>query len=124
MKTCALLLLLISCPAYAAAEDCAKNADACSGGSLKSSPFVQASLRENLPPAPPAAKAKRAVMREAAPPAVAASSAPVPAPAPVSAPAQDGKPGMSSPLWLLFVAAVLAGLYLYLGAGRRKGRKR
>jgi hypothetical protein len=124
-----LLLIAPLCAGLWAAEDCAKSADACSGGSAKLSPFAAASLRENLPPAPAPAKAKRAIMREApaaAAPAVAAQPAAA-APQAVTPDAQDApdvKRPLSSPLWLFFVGGVLAMLYFYLAAGRRKGKRR
>lgn len=126
MKNLFLSLLLIA-PLRAglcAAEDCSKSAEACAGGPAKSSPFIAASLRENLPPAPAPAKAKRAVMRQAPAPAPApAEEVPAAAPAP-QAGAPDAKQPLSSPLWLFFVGGVLALVYFYLAAGRRKGRKK
>ncbi len=119
-----LLLLPLLCAGLPAAEDCSKSLDACSGASKKSSPFVEASLREAPTPAPDAANTNRAVPREA--PAV---TAPAPAQEPVSpadpeAPAAPAKRPLSSPLWTLFAGAVLAGVYFYLSAGRKKGRRR
>ena len=81
-------------------------------------------------PAPAPAKAKRAVLREAPPAAAAPAKTETPAaPAPQAAtPAApevpDTKQPLSSPLWLFFVGGVLAALYFYLAAGRRKGRRR
>lgn len=124
-----LLLLAALCSGLPAAEDCSKNLDACSGAAKKSSPFVAASLGESPPPAPAAPKAGRAIPRAApvapapAVPAPEAAEAPVPAADP-AAPADPDKQRLSSPLWLLPVGAVLAGLYFYLAAGRRKGRRR
>ncbi|HAN03870.1 MAG TPA: hypothetical protein DCW72_07610 [Elusimicrobia bacterium] len=111
-------LLLALCPAAYAAENCAKNSDACVGTKV-SSPFAAASLREPLPPAAPGSGGKKAALRQAAP---------APAAEPVQAPAEpEAKPAgeqLGSPLWLLFVGGVLAGLYFYLGAGRKKGRRK
>jgi hypothetical protein len=109
-----LLLLPLLCAGLPAAEDCAKSRDACSGAAKKSSPFLDASLRET--PAP--AKAAPAILREA--PAAAATE---PSPAAAEEPAAGKRP-LSSPLWTLFAGAVLAGVYFYLAAGRKKGRKR
>lgn len=119
-----LVLIVPLCAGLYAAEDCSKSAEACSGGSLKSSPFVAASLRENLPPAPAPAKAKRAILREApaAAPVEAAEAAPA-APAPEVPEAPEAKRPLSSPLWLFFVGGILVLLYVYLAAGRRKGRR-
>lgn len=126
MKTYLLTLLLLAAPASAfAADDCAKNADACSGGGRKLSPFVEASLSEMKPAAVADTKkaelkqpAARAVKHEPAPEVstgTAASAAP-------AAPAE--KQDLSSPLWLVFVGGSLAGLYLYLGAGRKRSRRK
>lgn len=114
-----LLLLPLLCAGLQAAEDCAKSRDACSGAAKKSSPFLDASLKETPAPAP--AKAAPAVLREA--PAAAAPAAPEPSPAAAEEPAAGKRP-LSSPLWTLFAGAVLAGVYFYLAAGRKKGRKR
>lgn len=115
-------LLLALAPAARAAEDCAKGLDACAGTKV-SSPFAAASLREPLPPAAPGSGGKKAALRQAEPAAEAA--------APVAEPAQPVEPEtrpageqLGSPLWLLFVGGVLAGLYFYLGAGRRRGRRK
>ena len=116
-------LLLALAPAARAAEDCSKNLDACAGGKV-ASPFAAASLREPLPPAAPGSGGKKAALRQAAP--VAAPAAPEAEPA--QSPAEpENKPAgetLGSPLWLLFVGGVLAGLYFYLGAGRKKGRRK
>jgi predicted lipid-binding transport protein (Tim44 family) len=126
-----LLLLPLLCAGLPAAEDCAKSRDACSGAAKKSSPFLDASLRETpapaqaapavlreAPAAPAPAQAAPAVLREA--PAAAATE---PSPAAAEEPAAGKRP-LSSPLWTLFAGAVLAGVYFYLAAGRKKGRKR
>ena len=112
-------LLLALAPAARAAEDCSKSLDACAGGKV-SSPFAAASLREPLPPASPGSGGKKAALRQAAPPAAEAEPAQAPA-APEPKPAGEQ---LGSPLWLLFVGGVLAGLYFYLGAGRKKGRRK
>jgi len=117
-------LLLALAPATRAAEDCSKSLDACSGGSKVSSPFAAASLREPLPPASPGSGGKKAALRQAAPvkePAPAAAAEPARAPVEPEPPA--GEP-LGSPLWLLFVGGVLAGVYFYLGAGRKRGRRK
>lgn len=130
MKKLILLLLLTPFCArpLAAAEDCAKSLDACAGAKKSASPFVEASLREAAPPAPaqtPAAAG--AAPAKTAAPAVKAAALPAEAPgavpAPPAGPVDDKKP-LSNPLWLLFVGAILAALYFYLAAGRRKGRKK
>ncbi|MGD9642849.1 MAG: hypothetical protein AB7V08_08925 [Elusimicrobiales bacterium] len=115
-------LLLALAPAARADDNCA-GLDACTGGKV-SSPFAVASLREPLPPAPPVSGGKKAAVRQAAPvePAAAPESAPAAAPAvPV---AETAGEQLGSPLWLLFVGTVLAGLYFYLGAGRKRGRRK
>lgn len=124
------LLLIPLLAAAAAAEDCAKNADACSQSGKKLSPFVQASLREARTPDP--AGKPGAALRQAPPakPRAELKPAPVPSAAAVSsapaaaAPAAPAKEGLSSPLWLFFVAGSLAGLYFYLRGGTKRGRKR
>lgn len=121
-------LLLALTPAARAAGDCSKNSDACVGTKV-SSPFAAASLREPLPPAAPGSGGKKAALRQAAPapaPAVTAPPAateeePAPPAEPETRPAGEQ---LGSPLWLLFVGGVLAGLYFYLGAGRKKGRRK
>ena len=121
-----LLLLTLFCAfaAPAPAGDCAKSTDACSAGSKKLSPFVEASLRQSLPPpAPVTARKHKAVLNQGPTAKVPAKApeqaAPVsePAPAPVNRP---GEPKLSSPLWLGFIAGGLAGLYYYLSGGRRR----
>lgn len=110
-----------------AAEDCAKNLDACAGGKKSASPFVEASLREAAPPAPVKNPAPAPAAAKSAAPAARAAAQPAEAPAAAAAPPAapaDGKEPLSNPLWLLFVGGVLAAVYLYLAAGRRKGRKK
>ncbi|MCM2268038.1 MAG: hypothetical protein NDI60_09740 [Elusimicrobiales bacterium] len=117
MKTLAIALLLLS--GAAAAQDCPKSADACSGAKKNLSPFLAASAQAQ-PEAKPAAapgKAAPAAKAAAAPALSTAAASPVPA---SPAPAKTS----SSPLWLAFVGAALAGLYFYLGAGTGKGKKR
>lgn len=116
LKALALLLLL---PAFAAAaEDCAKNADACAAGKKTLSPFLSASAAE--PEAPrPAPPLKKAALRQAA-----ASTAPASAEVPAPVPAAPAGPQASSPAWLLLVIAGLAGLYYYLAGGRHRGRRK
>jgi hypothetical protein len=109
-------LLLALAPAALTAEDCA-GLDACAGGKV-ASPFAAASLREPLPPAAPGSGGKKAALRQTAPPAAPA------APAPAEPETRPAGEQLGSPLWLLFVGGVLAGLYFYLGAGRKKGRRK
>lgn len=128
MKKIALTLVFLLPVFAAAADDCAKNSDACAAGSRKLSPFMQAvSAAENgaaraaaAPELKQGRAPRKASMRQAAvstaPAAVEISSA---APA---GPAEGGR--RSSPLWLLVVAGGLAGLYFYLGGGRRRGRRK
>lgn len=118
-------LLLALCPAARAAGDCSKNSDACVGTKV-ASPFAAASLREPLPPAAPGSGGKKAALRQAEPAAPAAEPSPeaAPAAAPVEPGAKPAGEQLGSPLWLLFVGGVLAGLYFYLGAGRKKGRRK
>ena len=122
MKTMILLLLTLTPrAALVAAEDCAKNADACSGGGARLSPFVAASLDERRPPA--ASAGRRAELKPAPPAPRAPEQAAVStasAAAPEAAPAGEK---LSSPLWLLFVGGALALLYFYLGS-KRKGRRK
>jgi hypothetical protein len=116
MKKIIFPLLLACCSALYAADDCAKNSNACSDGGKPVSPFLAASA---LPPPVPAP----AVVTKPAP----ASQAPAPAkaapgPLPVPVPVQDSQK-LSSPLWLLLIGAGFAALYFYLGGKSRK-RKR
>ena len=115
-------LLLALAPAARAAEDCAKSLDACAGTKV-SSPFAAASLREPLPSVPPGSGGKKAALRQAVP-APAVPAAAEPAQAPVEPEPKPVAEQLGSPLWLLFVGGVLAGLYFYLGAGRKKGRRK
>ncbi|MDA8131555.1 MAG: hypothetical protein M0011_08640 [Elusimicrobia bacterium] len=128
MKTTLILALLLAAPALRAADPgCAKSADACSAGSKRTSPFVAASLREPLPPATSAAGKTRAAMRQAEPKPE-KEAAKTPAPEPASAPAPEvpvsGAPGLSSPLWLLFIGTGVSGLYFYLSGPTRRGKKK
>lgn len=121
-------LLLALCPAARAAGDCSKSLDACAGTKV-SSPFAAASLREPLPPASPGSGGKKAALRQAAPAvsapeAVPAAAAPEAAPAPAAPEAKPVGEPLGSPLWLLLVGGILAGLYFYLGAGRKRGRRK
>lgn len=108
-----ILALLLACPPAFAETDCSKTQDACAAGNKKMSPFVAASLRESTPPHIEAAAKKTSS------PAVAASSAPVPAGFPV-------EPGgrLSSPAWLLLVIAGFVGLYFYLREGTKKRKRK
>jgi hypothetical protein len=125
MKTLITLLLpLFFSAAYATPDDCAKSADACSSGNKKMSAFLAASAAEPAPAVEPAAPVKKTAVKKPVlvkkeiPAAVAVSSAPAPA---AQQPADNG---ISSPAWLLLVGGGLAGLYFYLGAGARKGRRK
>jgi len=137
MKIHALAFLLLLPAAVFADPNCDKNSDACSAGNKKLSPFLQAvsaaqdasaqtssaptrEPREKLAGGRVTAGRKKASMRQAelstAPAAVEVSSA---APA---APADGGS--ASSPAWLIFVAAGIAGLYFYINGGKRRGRRK
>ncbi len=119
-----LLLLTLFCAfaAPAPAVDCSKNTDACSAGSKKLSPFVEASLGQNLPPPAPAAALKRkAVLKQGPAARPAEQAAPPREPVPASAPVREpGEQKLSSPLWLGFIGGGLAMLYYYLAGGRRR----
>lgn len=117
LKALALLLLLPACAA--AAEDCAKNADACSAGRKTLSPFLAATAAEPEPAKPAPQSKKSAAPRQAAV-STAPAAVDVPAPGP-EAPAGRQK---SSPAWVLLVIAGLAGLYFYLSGGRSRGRRK
>lgn len=116
-------LLLALAPAARAVEDCSKKSDAC-GGTKFSSPFAAASLREPLPPASPGSGGKKSALRQAAPAVAPAAPETETAQAPVEPETRPDGEQLGNPLWLLFVGGVLAGLYLYLGAGRKRGRRR
>jgi len=122
MKKIIFPLLLACCSVLNAAEDCAKNTDACTAGKKTVvSPFLAASAQ-------PVKKAKAAAITPAKKTAPEVKPAPQPAveassvPAAAQAPAPAGT--TSSPLWLLLVGAGLAGLYFYLGGKNRKGKKK
>jgi len=125
-KTALLLILLLPCAVFAAG-DCAKNSDACSSGSKKLSPFLAASAADPKTGAPAPGPLKQASLRQSTrrqaalvPEQVEIST---PAAEPEAAPAQDT--ASSSPLWLVFVALGVAGLYFYLrGNARKRGRKK
>jgi hypothetical protein len=122
MKKIILPLLLACCSALNAAEDCAKNADACSAGKKTIvSPFLAASAQPAKKAAAPAVPAKKAA--SAAQPVQPAAAAAPADPAAAQAPVQDAGRA-SSPLWLLLVGAGLAALYFYLGGKNKKGKKR
>lgn len=130
MKKLSLLLLLALPAAVPAADNCAKNADACAGGKKISSPFAAASLAEikqgrikKEPELKPAAR-KKAPEPEPVPGPAAQEAAPAASTAAVAAaqlPVQAKE--LSSPFWLFFVGGSLAGLYFYLRGGARKGRR-
>lgn len=143
MTKIAIMLLLLSSPA-AAAQDCADAdaADACSAGTKTLSPFVAASIGERLPP-PALPGGKKAALREAparpgeaaaeivskkreADPEAAPPREPEQEPED-EVPAEDGAAGgfsVKNPFWLVFMGAMLAGLYIYLGGDARKGGKK
>ena len=108
------LALLLSCTAAFAGTDCTKNSEACAAEAKKLSPFIEASLRESVPP-----HTENAAKKTAAAPAVAISS---PAAA-AGMPAETGG-RLSSPAWLLLVLAGFTGLYFYLRGGIRKRRRK
>lgn len=110
--------LLLACCATLHAEDCAKNSDACSAGAKHASPFLAASAQPVVTTAAPAAVKAAPAVRQVQP-----AQAPLAAPAAVPAPAPEAGT-YSSPLWLLFIGAVFAGLYFYLGGNKKRGKKR
>ena len=140
MRKIFLLTAVLCLPSFClAAQDCAKNAEACSASSTRAvpaSPFLAASRAAAQAPAPaakPAAQAVKPAAAEAKPAvaAVPAAENAVPAaenavPAPAEAPVQSAPamPGMSSPAWLLFVIGGVAGLYFYLRSGSRRGKRK
>lgn len=105
-RTTILASLLIPCFVGFCAADCPRNSDACSAGAKKTSPFLDAVAAAEKKAPPPASRPA-----DKPRPAVPAS-----APAPVSV--------LSSPAWLLFVGGLVAGLYIYLGSGLKKRRKK
>lgn len=139
MTKLAMIIFLSACPL--SAQDCSDPTDACRAGPKTLSPFVAASIGESLPqPASPGAR-KEAV-REALPekkkkPAAVIEKSPEKAtsdgevlpsePRPVpeaAATAQSGKFGVTNPIWLVFIGALLVGIYFYLsGDGRGEKKK-
>ena len=106
----------------AAADDCPKNADACVPGAQKALPFQQAAAAAEEKAKAPAAREKTV---EAAKPAAAAPEpAAVPEVSTGTSARQPAENKLSSPAWLLFMAAVMAGLYFYLRGNAKRGRKR
>lgn len=114
------LALMTSALAPLSAADCEKNSDACSAGTKRSSPFLEASLSGSPAPAPDEKNRSSSVPAAAAAPAAASSPAPAAAGA---VPAQQGGE-LSSPAWLVLVAGGVAGLYFYLGGGARKRERK
>jgi len=122
MKIRALALVLLLPVCAAAAEDCAKNSDACAASAKPSSPFLQAAAAEPAPATEP-----KKVSRRRVPALVPATVSTTQASVEVSTgalPAPAEKRSASSPLWLILVAAGLLGLYAYLNGGRRRGRRK
>ncbi len=105
------LALLFCCSAAFAEADCSKQ-DACSAGKKSLSPFVQASLRESVPPhiESPAKRSTAA--------AAGVSTAPA-----AGVPAEPGGK-LSSPAWLLLVLAGFAALYFYLRGSEKRRKKK
>lgn len=117
MKTFLATILLVCSLAPARAVDCAKNADACSASQKPLSPFLEAAAAEAASPPRPAAVKENAIPLRAEAPsegAVLSAAAAVPA-VPQT---------FSSPFWLVFIGGSVAGLYLYLGGGAKKGKKK
>ena len=103
-------------------SDCPENSDACSTGSKKLSPFVEASLRESAPPHTEGTVKKTIPPeKQAAAPAVTVFFST--APAAQAGPAEAGGK-LSSPVWVLIVIAGVAGLYFYLRGGTQKRRRK
>lgn len=100
----------------AAAQPCSKT-EACAASAAPSSPFLEAARAASPAKAVPAAKKTAA---PAAPAAAAASASAAASPALPEAPVS--RP-LSSPAWVLFAGAGLAGLYLYLRE-RPRGKER
>lgn len=109
--------LLLACCAVLHAEDCAKNSDACSAGSKPVSPFLAASAQPVKTTAAPAAVKPAPAVQPAQAPLAATAAVPAPAPAPEAGTS-------SNPLWLLFIGAVFAALYFYLGGKKKRGKRR
>ena len=133
MRKIFLLTAVLCLPSFClAAQDCAKNAEACSASSTRAvpaSPFLAASRAAAQAPAPaakPAAQAVKPAAAEAKPAVAAVPAAENAVPAPAEAPVQSAPamPGMSSPAWLLFVIGGVAGLYFYLRSGSRRGKRK
>ena len=121
--------LLLSGAAHKPAKDCSKTSDACSAAPVPRSAFLEAaaSFGKTAPDNKPAAAAKKVQPPPAAPalpPAAlveASTIAAVPA-APAAPAAGEPSSAFSNPIWTLFAAGGLGGLYLYLktGSGRRR----
>lgn len=123
MKKILFPVLLACCSALNAAEDCAKNADACSAGNKTIvSPFLAASAQAQKAAPAPVPAVKKPSLSVQPVQQVAVSTAVVPPAVPVSS--QAGPRSVSSPLWLLLVGAGLVGLYFYLGGKSKKGKRR
>ena len=101
------------------AEDCAKNSDACSAGTKKLSPFIEASMSgsSRAPVAQAGVKKREAAVKPAP-----AAAPEVPSAAPAVPSGQGGN--ISSPAWLLLVAGGIAMLSFYLRGGNKKRKKK
>ena len=108
----ALYCLLVVLPALAyggAPAPCAKDADACADTGPRSA-FLEAAKAPGKPKA--AAPSEKAAKKSA--PAPAPENYNVAASPPVDAPPPAAPGPSSNPLWVVFAAGGLAGLYLYL----------
>lgn len=119
-KTIASLLLFAAVPLCA--QDCAKSADACAAPKKSLSPFLAASAAEPAAVKTPAKSAPAAAVKPAPVPAAKTAEAAAVPTAPAAPAAAAGR-AASSPAWLLFVAALLVGLYFYLNGGKKGKRK-
>jgi hypothetical protein len=121
MKAALALLFTLSLTVLAGAQAPCPSSEACSGTAKAASPFLEAAK------AAPAAK-KPAPKPAAAPAAVKTAAEPLPPPAaaeaaPVAQVPAAGGP-FSKPLWSLFAAALVAGLYFYLKDSPSRGKKK
>jgi len=108
------------------ADDCVKSTDACRAQSKAVTPFIAALKAAGATtPSPKAAKASPEAKQPATAP-LPTEGPKAPAGQPASQDMQTTAPmqkPLSSPGWLIAVAALLAGLYYFLKDARKKRKK-
>jgi len=125
MKNILCCLFVISpLMAYAGASTpgCPKDSDACAAAPAARSPFQEASAAPAK--ASTAAQPVKAVKKTASQPIVTEIAAVSSSTAPIVSSAPPAPVAASNPLWIIFAAGGLAGLYLYLGKDSAKRKRK